>query len=138
MISKIKVISIESIYLLINYFENKSKEEKILNLFGVLKEDNLFGTLTFIPDNKIFKYIQVFFDYDNKLTYISFLANSNLTFQDFVDEFKVYREEYSFHDDLYFYFFEVSNSVLLEFKFDYKINHENINQVLEEFTIRYK
>ncbi|MFN7676394.1 hypothetical protein [Flavobacterium sp.] len=107
---------------------NKDKNDIVTKL-GNIDRVNNSNTYFLTPYNKSLKKIIVYLEKD-EIKSITILAEFDFYFTDIVKKYGSYREYYSPHDDIYFYFFNEKNEIpyFIECENDTKYNAVNMNK----------
>jgi hypothetical protein len=105
---------------LIPHYRNK---HYLINKVGDVDNENGYNTYFLTPYNKYFKKINLYFEESN-LRSVTIFANFDFRFNDLVERYGQYREHYSYHDDLYLYFFNENNEIPYFIEYESKIRPE--------------
>lgn len=136
MIENIQQVDTSNFNELITYLSlNRHNISDLEREFGEKYLDNGYGSIFYLPKNTIFKKIIVQLQ-DNIINGFSFIGNFDISFNDIKNKYGEYREEYSFRDNLYFYFFkEIDNTFLIELILENNINVINDKEGIKQFSI---
>lgn len=136
MIENIQQVNTSNFNQLITYLSlNRHNISDLEREFGEKYLDNGYGSIFYLPKNTIFKKIIVQLQ-DNIINRFSFIGNFDISFNDIKNKYGEYREEYSFRDNLYFYFFkEIDNTFLIELILENNIDIINDKEGIKQFSI---